>query len=492
MIDYVLRFATETAARADSVVGAYFANSVWKRDTVLPNPRVQNLQNGAFDPNWFIIISRPTADASLYSHPNCVMVSNWNAPSGSFCGLTYPGQCRISPIFTQRDPIEHDSASLIEGWETKWQDNFASLSLRTGGYYSGNTTGYNDPSAKGTWAPNGLHYMTSQNAYGDFGYGAFINPNYNWQAIDPTFPPLGMIDITASGLVLKGSDQYPLVRASLNQVAGQAPFLSSLVSTTQSMKIGVPYARRVRFTLNSAGAYDFPAVWGLGDRYNGDLSKPHYEVDDFERFGSNYNNNTSSQHTHIHNGTSMIDAGGNYDTGTVLAGGAEIETLVVHQSDYIWMFTNGALTYKNPVPAGADATDLHHVILNMAVGLSWESYPAGSIGSPSITIRSVEILAPSSNTTGIFPAAPPVPVLTWGGSFTGGAIPASTPNGTVVATLSGAAGGYSVLGTTKLAVSGTSLVTVGALSAGTINFYIRGTDASGNPGIAPKLTATIS
>jgi len=440
------------------------------------------------------------------------------------------------------------SSDLLSGYVSKWSDSFASLSLRTGNVY-GDTFGYNDPAAKGTWSPCGLNYMTSTGGYPDFGYGFFVNPNFNWQATDATFPPLGMIDITANGVVLKGTDQYPAIRALLPLTAGLPPFLSALISTTQSMKIGLPYARRVRFTLNSANASDFPAVWGLGNLYNGDAYRPHYEIDDFERFGADWTVSTSSQNTHISNGITMTGGGGNFDTGTTIAGGVQVETVIV----------NGILTQKVAVPAGASATDLYHAILNMAVGMSWERYPGlftGSItattltvtsidpstklaigqtitgagvtggttitalgtgtggigtytvnnsqtvvsetlqaspliGSPSITIRSVEILAPTSNTTGLFPPTPPVPVVTWGGSFPGGSIPHTTTNGTVVATLSGASS-YSELGYSGLVVSGSNLVTSGALTAGSFTFYIRGLDVSGNPGIAPKFTATIT
>jgi len=118
---------------------------------------------------------------------------------------------------------------------------------------------------------------------------------------------------------------------------------------------------------------------------------------------------------------------------------------------------------------------------------------SGVVGTPSITVPIIEILRPYGAALDLIPPTPPVPVVTWGGSFPNGAIPVATAGGTTVATLSGAAGTYSVIGTSKLAVSGgTNLVTVGSLSTGTINFYIRGLDASGVPGIAPKLTATVS
>ena len=90
------------------------------------------------------------------------------------------------------------------------------------------------------------------------------------------------------------------------------------------------------------------------------------------------------------------------------------------------------ITRRSMIGTGAVGAGL------VAIGASWEAYPTGSIGNPALTVQSVEILAPTSNTTGIFPPAPPTPVLTWGSDFTDGTLRAPAA-GTVVATLSGAA-----------------------------------------------------
>lgn len=614
------------------------------------------------------------------------------------------------------------SQDLLSGYSTVWSDNFTSLSFRTGGNFTGQSSGY--VTGKGTWAPAGLSYMTDSKGYGDFGYGVFIRHTYNFQAIDPTFPPLGMLDITSDGVILKGSDQYPLVRAGLFKYRGSKDmYLSSLISTTYSAKIKPPYARRVRWTLNSADRNDFPAVWGLGNLYAGNftatgsmagnvltitsisespvndtqigldysaiaipspaianatpsyngissfgtatgrtgtynmafslptdftasisgttltvtnmpaggylgsqelkigqtiingssgsgvttcqiisgsgtvwgidtsqtvssqlmsaiipsttftIGRRHYEVDDFERFGHVYPDDQLNATMHIYSRayqianissdgtTSGTAAGtGRFNTGTNLWPSIAHETIVIHRFDYIYVFIDGVEMLKVAVPADSDPNqnDLHHTILNFAMGMSFENYPGsfngtiagttlttsnagnaniaigktvsgtgvtanttitGGSGSswtvdtsqtvgpvtmyispvwdtqPSMTVRSVEILAPSSNTSGIFPSAPPVPTITWGGSFTGGSVASATASGTTIATLGGAST-YRVipyLSTfTGLSVTGSSLKTSGTLSAGTYDFYIEGTDAGGVPGIAPKLTLTVT
>ncbi len=386
------------------------------------------------------------------------------------------------------------SSDMLAGYERKWLEPFTSLSLRTGHKYTGTGSGY--ATGKGIWASSGSNYMTLDKGWPDFGHGYFLRHTYNWQALDPSFPPLAMIDITENGLLLKGSGDYLAVRQDL----GAGPnykFLSSLVMSGYSAKIGLPYARRVNFTITTGdNDHTFPAVWGLGEKYAMDSAKLHYELDDFERFCNDYSINHTSAHTHLTiTGVGMVGGGGQFNTGATTVG-VPMETVVVHTNDYAYFYANGIFVFKILLPATHDQTDLHHTQLNMAVGCSWKAYPATSVGNPVLTVRSVEILAPVSNTTGVFPPAPPLPLVTWGGSFAGGVIPVGTTNGTTVATLSGATS-YSLMnynGATPsgLVVSGSNLQTSGTLSAGTFQFYIEGLAADGMPGIPPKLTATIN
>jgi hypothetical protein len=146
------------------------------------------------------------------------------------------------------------------------------------------------------------------------------------------------------------------------------------------------------------------------------------------------------------------------------------------------------ITRRSMIGTGAVGAGL------VAIGASWEAYPTGSIGNPALTVQSVEILAPTSNTTGMFPPAPPTPVLTWGSGFTDGTLRAPAA-GTVVATLSGAATYRLIpyLSTfTGLTVSGSNVVTVGTPAPGSYDFYIEGTDATGMPCLAAKMTATFT
>ncbi len=178
----------------------------------------------------------------------------------------------IAPTTSNTATDEPDS-----GYGSVFADNFACLSLRTGTVWSGNNTGYNDPASKGTWSPLGHYYMTDPNSYSDYGWGKFLNPNANWQATDPNFPALAMLDITNSGVVLKGSEYYPLIRAALPLNGASRPsLLSSMICTAQSMKIKSPYSREFVFISGDStdpNTYpaEFPALWGLSDLYNGGI-----------------------------------------------------------------------------------------------------------------------------------------------------------------------------------------------------------------------------
>jgi hypothetical protein len=185
-------------------------------------------------------------------------------------------------------PTVYDSTTshLISGigagagvpMESKWFDGFTNLSRRQGTYRSGDSTGYNDPASKGAWAFCGENDMSStKGGFYNGGQDVFINPSFNWQALDPTYPYLGQVDITANGLELFGSGDYPAVRQSAYGIqvpSGGWPYLGASISTPQSAKVGPPGAHRFRYTVTgsvSDNVYSFPATWALGDRYNGTI-----------------------------------------------------------------------------------------------------------------------------------------------------------------------------------------------------------------------------
>lgn len=159
--------------------------------------------------------------------------------------------------------------------EQKWFDGFTNLSRRQGTSRLSDTTGYNAPTSKGVWAFAGENDMAARGGFYTNGQDLFINAGYNWQSFDPTYPYLAQVDITANGLELFGSGDYPAVRAEAYKSivpGGGHPYLSAHISTPQAAKIGPPGAHRFHFSIPGTDrAYSFPAVWALGDRYNGTI-----------------------------------------------------------------------------------------------------------------------------------------------------------------------------------------------------------------------------
>lgn len=103
MIDHLMTFASEAAAKADAVVGQYWisdgqGHAAWRGDCCIPNvfvwaPASNTTVTGvdgngnpitstvrhAYDSNWRIIISKPVKDAALAASANCHLVADRDA-----------------------------------------------------------------------------------------------------------------------------------------------------------------------------------------------------------------------------------------------------------------------------------------------------------------------------------------------------------------------------------------------------------------------------
>lgn len=386
-------------------------------------------------------------------------------------------------------PEGDDLEAVLQGTSRIWHEPFEVLSLRTGGFATGSlTTGYNAPSSRGTWSVNGENFMTHSQRYrGLNSYSYTPNHAYNWQAIDPTFPPLGMCEITADGLLLRATGDYPAIRATLPLISGNVPYLSSFISTASSAKFTRPYVMRVIFRFMTMGPEEFPAIWTTGEHYALDIDDPtfkHYEVDLIERFGADYASDVVSIHTHI-NGSSR---GGQYDTNVPLGPDVENEITILHTEEHVKAWFNGVLRTTMVHPVGQQyPNDRDHVELNQLIGMTWRAYTA-THPDALLLIRSVEVFKPATDTENdLIPPTPPVPVLSgFAGTLTNGVNP-----DTVVGTLSGAVS-YRVIGYSGLTVSGSNLVTTGTQSPGDYFFYIEGLAADGTPGIPPGYDLTVT
>jgi hypothetical protein len=94
MIDHLMAFADEAAAKADPVVGSYFANGEWRPDICVPGVFVwapasntmgadpdgtSYVVRHAYDTNWRVIIAKTAPDPSLSSLPSCHLVADGEA-----------------------------------------------------------------------------------------------------------------------------------------------------------------------------------------------------------------------------------------------------------------------------------------------------------------------------------------------------------------------------------------------------------------------------
>lgn len=97
MIDHLMTFANEADAQADSVVGTYYVNGMWRGDICIPGARVTVISTGLlYDANWRIMISKPTQDMTLSALSSCHLVTNRDLASKG------PAVFVIQSILTQQ------------------------------------------------------------------------------------------------------------------------------------------------------------------------------------------------------------------------------------------------------------------------------------------------------------------------------------------------------------------------------------------------------
>jgi hypothetical protein len=103
MIDYLLSFTNEAAARADPVVGAFWIASAssWRQDVCIPGVAVVNAATAvAVSSNWNIIIAQTDPNAALAAHAN--RVAWMNRDTGAIVSPTALGVWRaraVLPLF---------------------------------------------------------------------------------------------------------------------------------------------------------------------------------------------------------------------------------------------------------------------------------------------------------------------------------------------------------------------------------------------------------
>jgi hypothetical protein len=82
MIDHLMTFASEAVAKADPVVGSYFANGEWRSDMCVAGVFVWAPASNTIDTNWRVIIAKAAPDPTLLSLPSCHLVADREAAAG--------------------------------------------------------------------------------------------------------------------------------------------------------------------------------------------------------------------------------------------------------------------------------------------------------------------------------------------------------------------------------------------------------------------------
>lgn len=96
MIDHLIRFASEDAAKADPVCGGYWNGAAWDRSRVNPDVKVwkpaddtvQTVQDAAGSSEitvhsyldyFYLMIAAQQVDEALRNHPTCMLVADRTA-----------------------------------------------------------------------------------------------------------------------------------------------------------------------------------------------------------------------------------------------------------------------------------------------------------------------------------------------------------------------------------------------------------------------------
>lgn len=83
MIDYLLRFADEAAARA--ACPQFRTEEGWDTSRVIPACRVYTLTDGIpeYLPYWYLWVALPALDAALTTMPECMIAADREAAAAS-------------------------------------------------------------------------------------------------------------------------------------------------------------------------------------------------------------------------------------------------------------------------------------------------------------------------------------------------------------------------------------------------------------------------
>jgi hypothetical protein len=292
-------------------------------------------------------------------------------------------------------------ATIPDGYQLVWQDQFTRLSLRKGGpTFDGLEHG------TGVWSSPGATY--SEDPRGVAGYGG-----YDWFA-DPSYYGWpdgynGEFAITHDGLRIRTEPPIPALASVLPRVVGDAwtgedaerhketvPWLSGQLNSYNSVRIRPPFYFEVKAKMPEAGGHTFSAIWLATEERRTGHHGINYEVDVQEGFGD-----SDRLHSTIHWNTSPVTDDFRHENVVDSVKVADLSkdfhvwgALVTRDEQVFYFDGNEMGRFKTPKNANAD--QYYGIILDVSAGMPWKGGGPPSGGPHDMFIRYVKLLAPNS------------------------------------------------------------------------------------------------
>jgi hypothetical protein len=291
------------------------------------------------------------------------------------------------------DGVGHAADDPVpEGYHLVWADEFAKLSLRTGG-----PTYYGLETGSGTWSAPGELIGDPRGGPG-YGYDWFVDPSYyGWPG-----GYHGQFAITSDGLRIR-AEAPPLALAKLYPHVNRSPepttatWMSGQITSWHAVRIKPPFYFEARAKMPVGNGRPWPAIW-LATGQHRPAPNDHgkeYEIDVHEGFGESTKLNST-----IHwNPYAMLSTYPAYNvvdspSGVDLSAGFNVWGCYVTKTQQVFYF-NGVEVGRVQTPAAANADQPYGIILDVSAGLPWKGGGPPSGGPYDMTVRYVRLYAPN-------------------------------------------------------------------------------------------------
>ena len=285
------------------------------------------------------------------------------------------------------------AGSVPDGYRQVWSDEFASLSLCTGGpTYDGLEAG------TGTWAAPGAWWNTNPKGVAGYGlYDWFVDPSYyGWPS---GYPAQGQFAITRDGLRIRAEAPTPAMVPLLPSVMrAPVPWMTGQINSYHGMHIKPPFYFEARAKMPVAAGHPFPQIWLItgAHRYPTDHAM-EYEIDVYEGFGESNRLHSALHWNKSPNKPDIL----NYEvvnksSGVDLSTGFNDWGCQVTKEQQIFFF-NGIEVGRVPTQDPSTVDSPYSIILDVSAGIPWKGGGPPSDGPHDMIVRYVRLYAPDAN-----------------------------------------------------------------------------------------------